>query len=255
MKTTVKNVTAFRLELLNDPNLPRGGPGRSIQGTAALTEFAVDAEEDGKVEQLKFAKATADYNPPERASGCDVRRSQQASIASSGPFRSPSTARTKRPGPPTAIPAAAICRIRPCSRSTSRSPAGAKLTFLLTQNHGGWNSDDNQNHNLGRFRLSLTTAPGAVADPVPAAVREILAVPRDQRTAEQQAAVFSYWRTTVPEWADANKRIEDLWATHPEGTIAAGAAPARSAARHAHSQARQFSRSRPSMSIPACRLS
>ena len=24
--------------------------------------------------------------------------------------------------------------------------------------HGGWNSDDNQNHNLGRFRLSVTAA-------------------------------------------------------------------------------------------------
>jgi len=32
VKTDVKNVTAFRLELLNDLNLPRGGPGRSIRG-------------------------------------------------------------------------------------------------------------------------------------------------------------------------------------------------------------------------------
>src|SRR6185369_5820214 len=36
-------VTAVRLELLNDPNLPRGGPGRSIFGLCALTEFKVDA--------------------------------------------------------------------------------------------------------------------------------------------------------------------------------------------------------------------
>ena len=33
------------------------------------------------------------------------------------------------------------------------------LTFYLDQNHGGWNSDDNQNNNLGRFRFSVTTAP------------------------------------------------------------------------------------------------
>ena len=32
-------ITAVRLELLNDPNLPYGGPGRSIFGTCALTEF------------------------------------------------------------------------------------------------------------------------------------------------------------------------------------------------------------------------
>ena len=37
-------ITAIRLELLNDPNLPHGGPGRSIYGTCALTEFQVDAD-------------------------------------------------------------------------------------------------------------------------------------------------------------------------------------------------------------------
>ena len=47
--------------------------------------------------------------------------------------------------------------------------AGAKLTFTLVQNHGGWNSDDNQNNNLGRFRFTVTGAENAVADPIPAA--------------------------------------------------------------------------------------
>ena len=98
------------------------------------------------------------------------------------------------------------------------NPDGTTLTFLLTQNAGGWNSDDNQNHNLGRFRLSLTTTPGAEADPVPAAVRQILSLPRDKRTPDQDDVVFGYWRTTVAEWAEANKRIEDLWKQYPEGT-------------------------------------
>ena len=61
-------------------------------------------------------------------------------------------------------------------------PGGTILTFHLKQNHGGWNSDDNQNHNLGRFRLSVTTAADAKADPVPADVRKILAIPREKRT-------------------------------------------------------------------------
>ena len=39
VKTTIAPITAFRLELLNDPNLPLGGPGRSIKGTGAFTEF------------------------------------------------------------------------------------------------------------------------------------------------------------------------------------------------------------------------
>jgi hypothetical protein len=98
------------------------------------------------------------------------------------------------------------------------NPGGTILTFYLDQKHGGWNSDDNQNQNLGRFRLSITTTPGAVADPLPRNVREILATPRAQRTPAQMAAVFSYWRTTVPEWREANEKIAELWREHPEGS-------------------------------------
>ena len=34
----------------------------------------------------------------------------------------------------------------------------------------------------------------------------------------QVAAIFSYWRTTVPEWKEANDKIEALWKQHPPGT-------------------------------------
>ena len=219
VKTDVKNITAFRLELLNDPNLPRGGPGRSIQGTAALTEFAVDAEVGGKVERLKFVKATADYNPPETPldpmyndkSG-KKRVIGPVAFAIDGKDET-AWATDGDPGRRNQPRQAVFTLDKPLAGAD-----GATLTFLLTQNHGGWNSDDNQNHNLGRFRLALTTAAGAEADPVPAAVRSILDLPREKRTPEQEDAVFSYWRTTVAEWADANKRIEDLWKEYPEGS-------------------------------------
>jgi hypothetical protein len=74
------------------------------------------------------------------------------------------------------------------------------------------------NNNLGRFRISATRAKDEVkADPLPKKVREILDVPRDQRTPVQRATVFSYWRTTVPEWQEANAKIDALWEKHPEG--------------------------------------
>ena len=57
----------------------------------------------------------------------------------------------------------------------------------------------------------LTGRPDASADPLPAAVRTILAIPRERRTMAQEAAVFSYWRTAVPAWKEANDRIEALW--------------------------------------------
>ena len=92
---------------------------------------------------------------------------------------------------------------------------GARLVFLLKQNHGGWNSDDLMTNNLGRFRLSYTAAADPVADPLPQAVREILSIPREKRSPAQTDAVFSYWRTTVPELKEANDKIEALWQAAP----------------------------------------
>ena len=84
--------------------------------------------------------------------------------------------------------------------------------------HGGWNSDDNMNNNLGRFRLSVTTAANPAADSVPQRVREILSTPREERTPDQVAEVFSHWRTTVADFKEANEQIETLWQQWPAGS-------------------------------------
>jgi hypothetical protein len=95
---------------------------------------------------------------------------------------------------------------------------GAVLVFKLKQAHGGWNSDDNQNHNLGRFRLSVCSDTNAIADPLPKNVRDIFEIPAAKRSPIQISTVFSFWRTTVPEWKAANEKIEALWKQWPEGT-------------------------------------
>ena len=100
-------------------------------------------------------------------------------------------------------------------------PKGAILEFELHQEHGGWNSDDLQTHNLGRFRLSVSSSTNAVADPLPAAVREIvMKTPAEGRSPAQNGAVFSYWRTTQTNFAEVNTRIEALWKQWPEGAPA-----------------------------------
>jgi hypothetical protein len=98
---------------------------------------------------------------------------------------------------------------------------GTILLFQLAQDHGGWNSDDLMNNNLGRFRLSATTNDLPVsADLVPQHVRDILAIPREQRTPRQIAALFSYWRTTVPEFKETSQKIAALQDQWPEGATA-----------------------------------
>ncbi len=220
VKVDAKKISAFRLELLNDPNLPLSGPGRSLKGTAALTEFEVEAApagDPGKPIKLKFAKATADVEQPEQSLDT-IYDDKSGKKRVTGPV---SFAIDGKPETAWGIDAG------PARRNHERkavftlaqpieNPQGTVLTIYLSQMHGGWNSDDNQNHNLGRFRLSITGAADAVADPLPRLVRESLSIEAKKRTITQLLAVFDTWRTTVPEWKDANAKIEELWNSHPE---------------------------------------
>jgi len=222
VKTEVQGIRAFRLELLKDPNLPRGGPGRATDGTGVLTDFKVEAAPsdtpDKKVE-VKIAKATADVNPPEKELA-PVFDDKSNKRRVTGPVGYAIDGKDETgwgidagPGLRNQPRKAVFNAAEPIGISGSTT-----VVFYLKQDHGGWNSDDNQTNNLGRIRLSITTADNAEADPVPAAVREILAVPTEQRTPEQVQTVFSYWRTTVPEWRHQNDEIATQWNSHPEGS-------------------------------------
>jgi len=222
VKTDLQNITAFRLELLNDPNLPRGGPGRSPKGTAALTEFEVEsasADTPTKTETVKIARATADIALPETPLDAIFDDKTNRNRVT-GPVEYAIDGKEETawgidagPGRRNQPRKAVFTAEKPIA-----NPHGTILTFYLSQKHGGWNSDDNQSHNLGRFRLSITQSQDAVADPLPRNVREILAIPSAQRTPAQIKAVFSFWRTTVPEFQEANARIEQLWQKHPQGS-------------------------------------
>ena len=222
VETELRSLTAFRLELMNDPNLPLGGPGRSLKGTGVLTEFEVEAGATGSPEQLEkveIAGATADIALPESPlEAMFDDKSDQLRVTGPIEFAIDGDEKTAW-----GIDAGPGRRNHPrkavfTANTPITHPQGTLLRFHLSQRHGGANSDDNQNHNLGRFRISATTSPGATVDPLPAGLRETLEIPRLDRTPSQTQAVFSYWRTTVPEWGQANQSIEELWRQHPEGT-------------------------------------
>jgi hypothetical protein len=218
----VKSLAAVRLELLNDPSLPLLGPGRSSKGLFALTEFRLEvapADKPGQKQVVKIVRASADVNP------------QEAVLE---PIFDDRTGRRRVTGPiGFAIDGkeetAWGIDAGPGRRNVPRNavfvlekpvafPAGVILTFKLVQKHGGWNSDDNQNLNLGRFRFSVTDQAGASADDMSRNVREVLSVPRARRSAAQIESLFSHWRTTVPEWKPDNDEIEAAWRQHPEGS-------------------------------------
>ena len=224
IEVTVKSpkITAFRLEQLNDPNLPLGGPGRSIQGTAALTEFKVKAWPIGKPKeamQVKFKQAAASIESPEKPlpaiyyDKTDKKRLLgPVAFAIDGKEETAwgidvDPVRRNRPDQAVFVPE------KPISNAD-----GTVLEISLVQNHGGWNSDDNQNHNLGRFRLAVTSMPAseAIGDLVPPNIRSILEIPRERRSRAEAAAVFSTWREQSSECGELTKQINALLRDHPE---------------------------------------
>jgi len=218
VKTDLENITAIRLELLTDQRLPLGGPGRSLQGTAALTEFkaeAAPAEAPTKVTELKFAKATTDFEQPEMPID-PIFDDKSGKKRVTGPVEFAIDGKEETawgidagPGLRNQSRKAVLTLAMPIS-----FPSGTILTISLAQDHGGGEESDN----LGRFRLSITNTPGATADPLPKDVRDILAIPAAERTPLQVQTVFGYWRTTVPQWKTENDQIADTWRGYPEGS-------------------------------------
>jgi hypothetical protein len=221
LKTDMRNISAIRLELLTDPELPRGGPGRSQYGVCAISEFEVEAapvSDPSKVTKVKFSRATADINLPEAPLVVsDGEKEKKHRV--SGPIEFAIDGKDETSW---SIDAGPGLRNQPRKAvfdldTPIDNAGGTLLTFYIAQDNAGENSDKDDNTNIGKMRLALTSAANAVADPLPAGVRTILSIPAENRSLEQTAVVFAYWRTTVPKWKKANDEIAALWKEYPEG--------------------------------------
>ena len=218
------DATGLRLEALTHGDLPFNGPGRSDKGTFAVSEVVVEAKpagvKDAKWETLKLKNATADFAELEqrlpeffRRNQDDKRTQGPASFLIDGKDE---TAWGADRGP--GLRHQDLKAVMQFEKAPPAGPDGTHYKVTLKFRHAGRDVHGRHSHFLGRFRLSLTGAVEPQADPMPRKVREILRnVPPEKRTAEQQAAVFSFWRSTVSEFKPVNDEIAALWAKHPEG--------------------------------------
>jgi hypothetical protein len=213
----MKTVRSVRLELLTDPYLALLGPGRSMAGTAALSEFRLLL--DGKT--LPLQNAVASVNPPEStldpmryplnaSRGPDKRVTGPASYAIDGKNE---TAWTTDQGPGRSN----VPQVITFELATPLEVEGTpRLETRLDQMHGGWNSDDNQTFNIGRFRMSFSESLPNARDHLPPLVLEALL--SEKRSSEQEATLFSHWfqQQKSPRLAG----IEALWKKHPVPAVA-----------------------------------
>jgi len=170
--TQQAGITAIRVEVLPDPSLPSGGPGRAQNGNFVLSELRLSAAAQ---DDLSAGKKIA-----LRASEADF--SQEGYAVASAVDGNPGTGWAVQPQ--FGKPHMAIFE----TAEDVGFATGAALSFVMDQEHGA-------GHSIGRLRVSVTSAPRPVKlDTLPPAIGEILAIAPDKRSAEQQAAISAHYR-------------------------------------------------------------
>jgi mono/diheme cytochrome c family protein len=217
-------ITAFALEQFTDPNLPLGGPGRSLRGTSALTEFRAEVAPRGKPLEktaVRFIRAEADWEQPEKPLEKDYEdKSGRNRITGPASFAIDDKEETAwgidaGPGRRNRFRRAIFVPEKPIHHA-----GGITVTITLSQRHGGWNSDDLMNHDLGRFRVSISSDPAVRLDRLTPDVRALLKIPAAKRNSDMWNQLFSIYRENNTEWKKENQNIQVLWQKHPEPTPA-----------------------------------
>ena len=189
LKTDLKNITGVRLTALRHPSLPGDGLSRG-NGNFVLTSFRIEAHgPEGKPRPVKLAHAEADFSQPaypvasllggKRGKGWAVEGHLRKGMDRTAVF---TFARPVRGGP------------------------GTTLTVQMEH------ASAHPQHNIGRFRLDLTTVdkPGLGNSKLPDAVVQALLVDRAKRSDAQKKTLAAYYRGIAVELAPVRLKIAEL---------------------------------------------
>lgn len=187
--TDLKGITAIRLEVLSDDRLPAHGPGAAPNGNFVLSEFKMTAATGSQPPQtVAFRRATADFSQ----NGFPIAAAIDNNPGT-GWAIDPQQGRSHVAVFETASPVG--------------SEDGATLTFVLDQ------QSIFPQHNVGRFRIAVTTAdPASLAteSEVPTGILAIARTPAELHSPEQSNELVNYFRTIDPVSAPDRNRLEAL---------------------------------------------
>jgi hypothetical protein len=185
-RTDLTSVTAVRLEVLPDDSLPAKGPGRAPNGNFVLNEFKLSWHEPGATgnpRPLQLFNPAATFSQEGYAVAGAIDNNPATGWAVAPRFGQAHTAYFEVKG--------------------GSFPKGAELTFKLEQKFG-------TNHTIGKFRLSVTSAPPPLRlAPPPPELAAILAVPADQRTPEQKAKVAQLYQAQDAELSRLRQAVAE----------------------------------------------
>ncbi|MFH1264924.1 MAG: hypothetical protein ABIK89_04310, partial [Planctomycetota bacterium] len=133
--TELTGITGIRLEVLPDSGLPSNGPGRAMNGNFVLNEFGVTVASQDKQAPVALQNPVASFSQ-ESDGGWPVKATIDGDPETGWAI-----------DPQEGYPHVAMFE----TKQPLGSPGGTRLEFTLDQG-------DPKEHNLGRLRLSATTA-------------------------------------------------------------------------------------------------
>lgn len=179
-------ITGIRLEVLEHPSLPQGGPGRDEEGNFFLSDFELEIE--GSRVELDEAVAN-DFQK-----GYEVARILSTRPGAGGWAIDATPSTTPLPRQAVFVPEAPLVVTKK-----------ARLTVRLKHDMR------RASRNLGRFRLSVTS----IDDPLaivrlPARLAPVLDVPPPDRTEAQASALAAVHRSVSPLLDPVRERVSEL---------------------------------------------
>jgi hypothetical protein len=189
LKPDNKAISGIQLEVLTHPSLANKSLSKA-NGNFVLTGFEVQVTASGEkdAKPVKIAKALADF-------------AQQGWPIEHAIDNDPTTGWAVEGHVKATNHAAVFVFDQPITGGE-----GTTLTVVLKHEsvHAG--------HNIGRFRLSLTSAekPALPGKALPGDVAAALEVELEQRTPQQTQAVSAYFRTVAPQLSSAREQVAKL---------------------------------------------
>ena len=166
--STLRRISALRLDLYPHDSLPMKGPGRCQNGNLHLSEVLLTVFEPGTLsgKPVPIARATADFNQD----GWSVEHAVDGNSKTAWGIH-----------PAVGQPHHAVFEFA----QPLELAAGTALTITLRQLHGG-------SHLIGAFRLSVTDASATQTVALPGDVEHALKTAASGRTQEQQLTLAAH---------------------------------------------------------------
>lgn len=195
--TLAERITGLRIEALAHPSLVKGGPGRAANGNIALTDVRLTAQPiDGSrpAVEVKLQKAQATFEQkPHLLAAKAIDNDKKSGWALDPQFGKDHAVAFETAG-------------------EIGFAGGTRLVLTLE-------FQNNKQHNIGRPRISITTAPTPLrldAEAVPALAAQAINKPDVERTDEERSAVTNWYRTLDPQWQALHARVQAHLAKAPE---------------------------------------